>query len=207
MKWPNKESNKIDINVDLDRAGVPTPAPAPIDPADEQGAGSKDRALAEQLTKLQSEKQEMQDMMVRRQADFDNYRKRIERDRQQENRRAVNALVEELLPVLDAFDRAIASHDDPAYAEYSKGVELIRKRFWDVLAKQGLELVESVGKEFDPHVHHAIEKVETAKYPDGTVLEELQAGYKLHDRVIRPAMVRVASNPSHLAVAEREREN
>ena len=163
--------------------------------------------MAEQLAKLQAEKLEMQDTLVRRQADFDNYRKRIERDRQQENRRAVNALVEELLPVLDAFDRAIASHDDPAYAEYSKGVELIRKRFWDVLAKQGLQLIESLGKEFDPHVHHAIEKVETKKHPDGTVLEELQAGYKLHDRVIRPAMVRVASNPSHLAIAEREREN
>lgn len=205
MKWPNRESSKIDVTVDVDRAAAP--APAPVDPVDEAGASSKERALAEQLAKLQSEKLEMQDTLVRRQADFDNYRKRIERDRQQENRRAVNALVEELLPVLDAFDRAIATHDDPAYAEYSKGVELIRKRFWDVLAKQGLELIESVGKEFDPHVHHAIEKVETKKHPDGTVLEELQAGYKMHDRVIRPAMVRVASNPSHLAIAEREREN
>jgi molecular chaperone GrpE len=205
VKWPNRESSKIDVTVDVDRTAVP--APAPVDPVDEQGASSKERELAEQLAKLQSEKLEMQDTLVRRQADFDNYRKRIDRDRQQENRRAVNALVEELLPVLDAFDRAIATHDDPAYAEYSKGVELIRKRFWDVLAKQGLELIESVGKEFDPHVHHAIEKVETKKHPDGTVLEELQAGYKMHDRVIRPAMVRVASNPSHLAIAEREREN
>jgi molecular chaperone GrpE len=205
VKWPNRDSSKIDVTVDVDRAAAP--APAPVDPVDEAGASSKERALAEQLAKLQSEKLEMQDTLVRRQADFDNYRKRIERDRQQENRRAVNALVEELLPVLDAFDRAIASHDDPAYAEYSKGVELIRKRLWDVLTKQGLELIESVGKEFDPHVHHAIEKVETKKHPDGTVLEELQAGYKMHDRVIRPAMVRVASNPSHLAIAEREREN
>jgi molecular chaperone GrpE len=205
VKWPNKESSKIDVNVDVDRAAAPAPASA--DPADEQGAGSKDRALAEQLAKLQLEKQELQDTLVRRQADFDNYRKRIERDRQQENRRAVNALVEELLPVLDAFDRAIAANDDPAYVEYSKGVELIRKRFWDVLAKQGLEPIESLGKIFDPHVHHAIEKVETTQHPEGTVLEELQAGYKLHDRVIRPAMVRVASNPSHLSLAGREREN
>jgi molecular chaperone GrpE len=206
VKWPNKESSKIDVNVDVERAAAPASASA--DPAaDEQGAGSKDRALAEQLAKLQSEKQELLDTLVRRQADFDNYRKRIDRDRQQENRRSVNALVEELLPVMDAFDRAIAAHDDPAYVEYSKGLELIRKRFWDVLAKQGLERIESVGKNFDPHVHHAIEKVETTQHPDGTVLEELQAGYKLHERVIRPAMVRVASNPSHLAIAGKEREN
>jgi len=207
VKWPNKESNKIDINVNVDRGAAPAAAPAPVNPPNEQGSESNDRAMAEQLAKLLAEKQELQDTLVRRQADFDNYRKRIERDRQQENRRLVNSLVEELLPVLDAFDRAIASHDDPAYAEYSKGVELIRKRFWDVLAKQGLQQVDSVGKEFDPHVHHAIEKVETTKHPDGTVLEELQAGYKLQDRVIRPAMVRVASNPSHLAIAERQREN
>jgi molecular chaperone GrpE len=205
VKWPNKESSKIDVNVDVERAAAPALVPA--DAVDDPGAASKEQALAEQLGKLQSEKLELQDTLVRRQADFDNYRKRIERDRQQENRRAVNALVEELLPVLDAFDRAIASHDDPAYAEYSKGVELIRKRFWDVLAKQGLERIEAVGKEFDPHVHHAIEKVETTKHPDGTVLEELQAGYKLRERVVRPAMVRVASNPSHLALAGREREN
>ncbi|MGH9703750.1 MAG: nucleotide exchange factor GrpE, partial [Candidatus Acidiferrales bacterium] len=195
MKWPNKESSKIDINVNVDRGAAPAAASAPVDPANEQGSDLNERDMAEQLAKLLAEKQELQDTLLRRQADFDNYRKRIERDRQQENRRLVNSLVEELLPVLDAFDRAIASHDDPAYAEYSKGVELIRKRFWDVLAKQGLQHVDSVGKEFDPHVHHAIEKVETTKHPDGTVLEELQAGYKLHDRVIRPAMVRVASNP------------
>ena len=95
--------------------------------------------------------------------------------------------------MLDGFDRALAAHDDPAYEDYRKGFELIRKQLWDVLAKQGVQRIDSVGKEFDPNVHHAIEQVMTTDYPDGTVIEELQPGYMFHNRVIRPAMVRVAS--------------
>jgi molecular chaperone GrpE len=149
--------------------------------------------LAEQVQKLVAEKQDLTNTLVRLQADFDNYRKRIEKERDQARHRGVEHLVEQLLPVLDGFDRALAAHDDPAYEEYRKGFELIRKQLWDVLAKQGVHRIESVGKEFDPNVHHAIEHVPTTDYPDGAVIDELQPGYTFHHRVLRPAMVRVAS--------------
>lgn len=153
-------------------------------------------SLAEQLQKLQAEKQELTDTLVRRQADFENYRKRVEKERQQDRHRGVETLVEQLLPVLDAFERALAAHDEPAYAEYRKGFELIHRQLWDALTKQGLERIESEGKNFDPHVHHAIGRVETLDHPDGTVIEVLQPGYVFHNRVLRPAMVRVAAHPA-----------
>ncbi len=148
-----------------------------------------------ELEKLVAEKTDLRNTLVRLQADFDNYRKRIERERHQERHRGAETLVEHLLPVLDAFDRAISSHRDAAHDEYRKGFELIRKQLFDVLAKQGVQRIETEGKPFDPHVHHAIERVETSDQPDGAVLEELQAGYSFHGKVLRPAMVRVAVNP------------
>jgi molecular chaperone GrpE len=132
--------------------------------------------------------------LVRRQADFENYRKRVEKERQQDRHRGVESLIESILPVLDAFDRALATSDDPGYAEYQKGFELIRRQLSDLLAKQGLERIEAVGKEFNPHLHHAIERVETTEHPEGVVVGELQPGYVFHGRVLRPAMVRVAGS-------------
>jgi molecular chaperone GrpE len=153
-----------------------------------------DTAAGDPLQKLQAEKQELMNTLVRRQADFENYRKRVEKERQHDRHRGVESLIESILPVLDAFDRALESQDDPAYAEYQKGFELIRRQLSDLLTKQGLERIESVGKEFNPHLHHAIERVETTEHPDGTVVGELQPGYTFHGRVVRPAMVRVASS-------------
>jgi molecular chaperone GrpE len=153
-------------------------------------------AVEDQVKKLTAEKQDLTNTLVRLQADFDNYRKRVERERHQDRHRGAEALVERLLPVLDAFDRAIAAHKGDANDEFRKGFELIRKQLADLLAKQGLERIEAEGKEFDPHFHHAIERVETRDKPDGAVMEELQAGYSYHGKVLRPAMVRVAVNRS-----------
>ncbi len=161
-------------------------ASPPVDPVSEAASGDA-------LQKLQAEKQELMNTLVRRQADFENYRKRVEKERQQDRHRGVESLIESILPVLDAFDRALAASDDPVYAEYQKGFELIRRQLSDLLTKQGLERIEAVGKEFNPHLHHAIERVETTEHPDGTVVGELQSGYTFHGRVVRPAMVRVAS--------------
>ncbi|MGH9728928.1 MAG: nucleotide exchange factor GrpE [Candidatus Acidiferrales bacterium] len=148
-----------------------------------------------ELEKLTAEKADLRNTLVRLQADFDNYRKRIERERHQERHRGAESLVENLLPVLDAFDRAISAHPDAAHDEYRTGFQLIRKQLFDVLAKQGLQKIETDGKRFDPHMHHAIERFETSDEPDGAILEELQAGYIFHGKVLRPAMVRVAANP------------
>jgi molecular chaperone GrpE len=154
-------------------------------------------AFGDQINKLMAEKQELMNMMVRRQADFENYRKRVEKERNQERHRGVEVLIESILPILDAFDRALdGAGDSPASAEYLKGFEMIRRQLSELLAKQGLKRIESVGKEFNPHLHHAIESVETHQHPDGFVIGEMQPGYIFHERVLRPAMVRVASAPS-----------
>jgi molecular chaperone GrpE len=158
---------------------------------------SDDGSSADQIQKLVAEKQDLQNTLVRRQADFENYRKRVDRERQQERHRGAEQLIEQLLPVLDAFDLALQGQNSSANAEYRKGFELIRAQLWNALAKQGLQPIEAVGKPFDPHLHHAIENVPTAEQPEGTVVGEMQTGYMFHDRVLRPAMVRVATAPAN----------
>lgn len=155
-------------------------------------------SLEDQIRKLAVEKDELRDTLLRRQADFENYRKRVEKERQQERHRGVEHVIENLLPVLDALDNALAAASkNAAAAEYLKGFELIRRQLWDLLSKQGLVRIESVGKEFNPHFHHAIARVETTEQSDGTIVDELQPGYTFQERVLRPAMVRVAAEPAH----------
>jgi molecular chaperone GrpE len=179
---------------------MPSNAAAAAGAAPVEGESS----LEDQIRKLTAEKEELRDTLLRRQADFDNFRKRVEKERQQERHRGVEHLIEVLLPVLDAFDTALASASrDEAAANYAKGFELIRRQLWEALSKQGLAKIESVGKEFNPHVHHAIARVETTEYAEGTVVGELQPGYTFHERVLRPAMVRVAAEPEHSKQNER----
>lgn len=154
-------------------------------------------ALAERAARLQAEKDELMQTLVRRQADFENYRKRVERERQEDRRHGTGRLIEDLLPILDAFERALKAHDDPAYEEYLKGLELIYRQLWDTLARHGLERIVAEGKPFDPHYHQAIERVESSDHPDGTVLEVLQDGFLFHGRVVRPSIVRVSFNVAH----------
>lgn len=163
--------------------------------ASAQAADAKGDGTLDHVQKLLAEKQELLDTLVRRQADFENYRKRVEKERAQERERAVESMVEHLLPVLDAFDRALAESSDSAYLEYRKGFEMIRRQLWEILAKQGLVRIDAVEQEFNPHFHHAIERVETSDHAEGIVIGELQPGYLFHGRVLRPAMVRVATEP------------
>jgi len=171
-------------------------AQEPSDPLATESAATA--ALAEQVARLQKEKDELTQTLVRRQADFENYRKRIDRERQEDRRQGAARLIEDLLQVLDAFERALKAHDDPAYQEYRKGLELIYRQLWDALAKHGLERIAAAGKPFDPHYHQAIERVETDEYPDGTVVEVLQDGFLLHGRVLRPSVVRVSHRAGHV---------
>lgn len=182
----NKE-NQPTIN---SKAGAAAPETAVAD-----SSGGAEPQAAEQMQKLLAEKQELMETLIRRQADYENYRKRVEKERHQERRRGVEQLLESLLPVLDAFDLALSSNARGVAPELLKGFELTRRQLWDVLAKQGVERIESVGKEFNPHLHHALERVETSAQADGIVIAELQPGYVFHDRVLRPAMVRVAAAP------------
>jgi molecular chaperone GrpE len=133
--------------------------------------------------------------MLRRQADFDNYRKRIERERSEDGRRATARVIEGLLPVLDGFENALAAHREAEYENYRKGFELIYKQLMDNVTKLGAHRIDPLGKAFDPHLHQAMDRVETMEHPDGTILAVFQPGYEFHGRVLRPALVRVAVQP------------
>jgi molecular chaperone GrpE len=194
----NKDRNPIPFSREDDSAQERTAERAP-------DAGTE--SAPDELSKLLAEKRELMDTLVRRQADFENYRKRVEKERQQDRHRGVESLVEHILPVLDTFDRALAGQNDGVTAEYRKGFELIRRQLWEALAKQGLSRIESVGQEFNPHFHHAIESVETSEHADGIVISEMQPGYLFHDRVLRPAMVRVASAPEPKSAHASKREH
>jgi molecular chaperone GrpE len=174
--------------------------------AEQSGASGSD-ALAAQIQKLLAEKQELTDTLVRRQADFENYRKRIERERHQDHHRGVELFAERILPVLDALGHALATDAGSASAEYRKGFELIERQLSDLLAKQGLVRMETAGKQFDPHFHHAIEQVETSEYAEGAIIDELQPGYLFHGKVLRPAMVRVATAPEERSAQVVKRES
>ena len=149
-------------------------------------------AVAEggELEQLRNEREELRELLLRRQAEFDNFRKRTERERSEQSQYAAMESVRELVPVLDDFERALKA--ECASPDYARGVELIYNRMMEALKKTGLEPMESVGKPFDPHQHQAIERVETGEAGDGTVLGEFQRGYCFKGRLLRPAMVRVA---------------
>ena len=196
MAEPKREEHRFS---GVDASGAETPGEErPTTGGDDRSpaATGVESSVEAEISKLRAEKEDLLQTLVRRQADFENYRKRTERDRHEEGRRGVERLMLDLIPVLDAFDRGIKAHEDPAYEEYRRGISLIRKQFWDALARHGLQRIEAAGKIFDPHVHQAIERAESTDYPDGQILEVFQDGYLFHGRVLRPAIVRVVVHPS-----------
>jgi len=156
------------------------------------------RASAEgpELQKLRVERDTLLDRLARLQADFENARKRATREQQDFRDYALADAIKALLPTLDSFKRALQlSRNDKS--ELRSGVELIYKQLQDSLTKLGLRPIPAKGEPFDPRLHEAIEMVETGEAPDHQILEELQRGYKLKDRLLRPAMVKIASNSKH----------
>jgi len=151
-------------------------------------------AVVAERDRLLKEKTDLSDQLLRAKAEFENFRKRTDRERREGGRTARMDTVKHVLPVLDAMELALKS---PAGAEgeLRRGVELTLKQFREILEKQGLKAIEAAGAHFDPHIHHAVEMVETADYEDQTVIEEYVRGYLFHDQLLRPAMVRVASHP------------
>jgi molecular chaperone GrpE len=146
--------------------------------------------LAAERDQLAKEKRELQDLLQRRQAEFENFRRRVEREKTEVFEYAGMDTVKSLLPILDDFERALKV--ESADKVYVRGMELIYQRLYDVLKKLGLEPVNTNDGRFDPHVHHAVEMVETDDHPDHTILEEYQRGYNFKGRLLRPAMVKVA---------------
>lgn len=160
------------------------------------GAASVEAKLPEDLPaayqKLVEEKQELFDRLLRKQAELENFRKRLQREKEEFVQHAGADLLRALLPVLDGFERALKHRDESVPDAYVRGVELIYKELSDVMSRAGVTAVETVGKTFDPHVHQAVETVESPGHRDQEIVEELQRGYKLRHRLLRPAVVKVS---------------
>jgi molecular chaperone GrpE len=150
-------------------------------------------ALTVERDQLAAEKADLRDRLLRALADFENFRRRAERDRSEYVQFAAMEMVRDLIPILDDFRRAVKV--ETADKEYAKGIELIDQRLFETLKKAGLEPIEAAGKPFDPNLHQAVDRVQSEELPDQTVLEEYQNGYNFKGKLLRPAMVKVAVKP------------
>ena len=184
-----KVDNNKDVKKEVDSSELnPSVEAKPM----EEDSARSDKEIA----KLASDLEELRQSMLRSQADFANYRKRIEKERFEDSKRATARVVEGLIPVLDGFEHALAAHREAEYENYRKGFELIHKQLLDNITKLGVQRIDPVGQPFDPHLHQAMDRTETTEEKDGTILQVFQPGYVFHGRVLRPAMVRVAVHPS-----------
>lgn len=185
-------NGKTELDQDL-RADHELPS---ADERDETQAEQSSAVSASEIDKLKAERDALVDRLARLQAEFENARKRAVREQQENRDYAIADAVRALLPALDSFERALRT-ENSSPAEFRSGVELIYKQLQDALSRLGVQHVGAVGEKFDPHFQEAIEMVDTTDAEDNHVVEELQRGYKLKDRLLRPAMVRVARNPKH----------
>jgi molecular chaperone GrpE len=168
---------------------VTNPVDAPPDVAELQRANDDLQGAREAL---QRERDDFYDRLLRKTAEFDNYRKRIDRERREQADQAVVDLLLELLLVVDDFDRALTVDAGEGGAAYRKGVELIHAKLHDVLRKYGVKPIDAVGADFDPNVHQAVVHESSPDHREGEVIDVLRKGYKIGDRLLRPAMVKVA---------------
>ena len=160
----------------LDPQDTPAPAAPEANPADA----------------LQKERDDLYDRLLRKSAEFDNFRKRVERDRKEMIEWAAADVLTDLLTIVDDFDRALAAPAPPEAQQFKAGLELINRQLAELLKKRGVTLVEALGADFDPHVHQAVAYEEVAGGREGEVVGVLAKGYKIGDRLLRPAMVKVA---------------
>jgi molecular chaperone GrpE len=170
------------------------PLPEGEEAAAAADAGQPPDSVVAERDQLAADKADLQDRLLRRMAEFDNFRRRAEKEKAEIREFSAMETILHLLPVIDDFERAIkaASADD----EYTRGMELIFQRLSGELQKMGLEPISTEGQKFDPHSHHALELRETDEFEDHSILDELQKGYNFRGRLLRPAMVTVAVAPS-----------
>ena len=172
-----------------------TNAPEVSEASPEETAQTDPAELLAERDRLQAEVADLQDRLLRRQAEFENFRRRNERDRSEFLQYAGMEIVREILPILDDFERA--QKTECSDESYRKGIELIYQRLVDTLTKIGLEPIEvGAGTEFDPNLHQAVVRLETDEAADNTILEEFQRGYNFKGKLLRPAMVKVAVKPA-----------
>jgi molecular chaperone GrpE len=155
-------------------------------------SSSEPSLSADAVAELQRERDDYHDRWLRKSAEFDNYRKRIERERREQADQGITDLLEELLSVVDDFDRALTVDAGEGGAAYQKGVELIHTKLNDLLRKRGVRPIETLGADFDPNLHQAVIHESSPDHREGEVIGELRRGYLMGDRLLRPAMVKVA---------------
>jgi len=192
-----KGNGKTEVNLDLDRELPAAEDEEETGPISITGKAAEDSAASE-TEKLKAERDALLDRLARLQAEFDNARKRAVREQQEFREFAAADVIKNFLPILDSFERALKavgdSNSNSNSNEFRNGIELIYRQFQDALQKIGVQPIVSVGQPFDPRVHEAVEMVDTTEVADHHVLDELQRGYKYKERLLRPAMVRVARN-------------
>jgi len=192
-----KGNGKTEVNLDLDRELPAAEDEEETGPISITGKAADDSAASE-TEKLKAERDALLDRLARLQAEFDNARKRAVREQQEFREFAAADVIKNFLPILDSFERALKaggdSNSNSNSNDFRNGIELIYRQFQDALQKIGVQPIVSVGQPFDPRIHEAVEMVDTSEVPDHHVLDELQRGYKYKERLLRPAMVRVARN-------------
>jgi molecular chaperone GrpE len=174
------------MNSDVNDTDVQAEGAAPDNPPTE--------AVNDELTKAVEEREQLRDRLLRTTAEFDNYRKRVDRDRKDMTDRAAEAILTEILPIIDDLERALAAEDTGEGADaYRRGVELIHRQLLDLLTRRGVTPIDTTGAGFDPHLHQAVSSEPSADHREGEIIEEFRRGYRLGDRLLRPAMVKVAT--------------
>jgi molecular chaperone GrpE len=194
-KADTKQPPSLDLEHELPAAepddGNPT-AGTEAGTSENQSAPAAELSETErEIERLKAERDQLYDRLARLQAEFENSRKRASREQQEFRDYAVADAIKKLLPIVDSFELALRSPSQDG-AEFRAGIELILRQLQDALGKVGIVAVPAKGEPFNPHLHEAVEVVETSDFPENSVIEELQRGYRLKDRLLRPAMVRVA---------------
>ena len=161
-------------------------------PAEEGAAAAAPAGLAEAHEKALAESKDLYDRLLRKQAEMDNFRKRTQKEKEDLRQYAAEDLIRSLLPTLDGFERALQHRDDSVPAGFYQGLELIYREMREVLGRSGLEVIDTAGQMFDPYLHQAVETVNAPDRRENEIVEELQRGYKLKNKLLRPAIVKVA---------------
>jgi len=177
---------------------TPTPdADVPETPTAEHTGDSDVRQLQDRLQAAEEERDKFKDLYQRARADFDNYQKRSQRDQAQERKFAHGNLALDLLPVIDNFDRATAAAQQAGEkGPLVQGVAMVQAQLLDLLRRHGITPIDAQGKPFDPNLHQAMLQQPSGQHPPGTVVQVLEPGYMIHDRVLRPARVAVSAAPA-----------
>lgn len=162
------------------------------DPLDETAAASIDETDQTGADAARRERDEFRDLLLRKSAEFDNYRKRTERDRQALSDAITAGVIEDILPFVDDLERALQVEAPESAQPYRQGVELIQRQLADLLRKRGVKPIESLGADFDPYYHQAVSHEPAEGRREGEIIEEFRRGYMLGDRLLRPSMVKVA---------------